>query len=414
MHNRFLTKCTKEKRQKKENVDRISNLSDPILAHILSYLTTKDAVQTSLLAKRYRNLWAEVPVINLDFDDFLSPGEEVQEKFVKFANGVFKHREPLTLESFNLVWNDEDSDPTPVTAWLDTVAKLKPKFLSTDISNYNYKIEVPDSVFTSESLQELVLELTFEIVIPRTVKLPSLRRLTLKNVYIEDEILEKLLSGSPAIEEMVLHNCVWNSGCIFSGTLKNLVLNGCCDETTLFLDVLICVPSLEFLEVYSLWSMGKLKFKDMKSLVGAQIHLKELSDEEPLFLTGLTNVKSLELVLSVSALMAMKNLLQRKTTKFPTFGNLRSLKIRGWSVTHDFNLVACFLLHAPNLKKLTLLHNEELESSEENIEISLQLGYSLNIVEIIYEKDDMSASNLVKSVKTHFKIIREDNIISSD
>ncbi|KAJ1691339.1 hypothetical protein LUZ63_015494 [Rhynchospora breviuscula] len=397
-------------------MDRMSNLPDPILAHILSYLTTKDAVQTSLLAKRYRNLWASVPSVDLDFNDFLSSGKDVEENFVKFVNDVFKHREPLTLESFNLVWNDKSSDPTPATAWLDTAAKLKSKFLSASISAEKYQIEVPDSVFTSESLQELVLELIFWAISPRSVKLPCLKRLTLKNIYFEAEILEKLLSGSPAIEEMVLHNCIWNSCCIFSSTLKNLVLNDCCDEISLSLDVLICVPSLEFLEVYSSWSltMGKLKFKDMKSLVGAQIHLKELSDEEPLFLTGLTNVKSLELVLSVSALMAMKNLLRRKTNKFPTFDNLRSLKIGGWSITHDFDLVACFLLHAPNLKKLTLLHNEELESSEENIEISLQLGYSFNIVEIIYEKDDMSASNLVKSVETHFKFIREGNIISSD
>ncbi|KAJ1691398.1 hypothetical protein LUZ63_015553 [Rhynchospora breviuscula] len=417
MHNRFLTKCTIDKRQKKENVDRMSNLPDPILAHILSYVTTKDAVQTSLLAKRYQNLWASVPVVNLDFDDFLSSGKEVEEKFVKFVNGVFKNRKPLTLESFNLVWNADDSDPTPATAWLDTVAKLKPKFLSTDISTYNYNIEVPDSVFTSESLQELVLELTsVETVIPRTIKLPRLKRLTLKEIYIEDEILEKILLGSPAIEKMVLHNCVWNFGCIFSGTLKNLVLNDCCDETTLFLDVLICIPSLEFLEVYSSWfmTMGKLKFKDMKSLVGAQIHFKELSDEEPLFLTGLTNVKSLELVLSVSALRATKNLLKKETTKFPTFDNLRNLKIGGWSITHDFDLVARFLHHAPYLKKLTLLHNEELEHSEENIEVSLQLGDSLDILEIIYEKDDISSSELVKSVEAHFKKMREANIISSE
>ncbi|KAJ4769073.1 F-box family protein [Rhynchospora pubera] len=421
MYNRFWTKCTTAKRQKNENVDRMSNLPDSILAHILSFLTTKVAVQTSLLAKRYQNLWASVPVVDLDFDDFLLSGEEVEEgsckqeeKFVKFVNGVFEHREPLTLESFNLVWDGDNSDPTPTTAWLDTVAKLKPKFLSVDISTEKDKIEVPDSVFTSELLQQLVLELSFETISPRSVKLPCLKRLTLKYIYFEDEILEKLSSGSPAIEEMVIHDCIWNSGCISSGTMKHLVLRYCHDGTISFLDILICIPSLEFLEVYSCLVMGKLKFKDMTSLVGAQIHFDKLSDEEPLFLTGLTNVKSFELVLSVSAMMTMKNLLEKKATNFPTFDNLRSLKIGGWSITRDFDLVARFLLHAPNLKKLTLLHNEELEISKGNIEISLQLGDNLDIVEIIYKKDDVSASELVKSVETHFKIIREANIISSE
>lgn len=47
--------------------DRLSTLPDEIRIHILSHSKTRYAVRTSILSKRWRNIWANVP--NLDFDD---------------------------------------------------------------------------------------------------------------------------------------------------------------------------------------------------------------------------------------------------------------------------------------------------------------------------------------------------------
>lgn len=45
--------------------DRVSDLPDPILCHILSFLPTEFAARTSILSKRWKPIWLSVPTIDL-------------------------------------------------------------------------------------------------------------------------------------------------------------------------------------------------------------------------------------------------------------------------------------------------------------------------------------------------------------
>ncbi|GMJ07428.1 hypothetical protein like AT3G59000 [Hibiscus trionum] len=52
-----------------KGVDSISGLPDSILSHILSFLSTEEAVQTSVLSKRWRYLFTLVSNLNFEFDE---------------------------------------------------------------------------------------------------------------------------------------------------------------------------------------------------------------------------------------------------------------------------------------------------------------------------------------------------------
>ncbi|XVE51073.1 hypothetical protein DITRI_Ditri02bG0009300 [Diplodiscus trichospermus] len=79
--------------------DRISNLNDRLLEHILSFLPIKNAVQTSVLSKRWKHLWISRLYVSLDENefpyDYSITGIDRQSrrrKFINFVDKVLLHR----------------------------------------------------------------------------------------------------------------------------------------------------------------------------------------------------------------------------------------------------------------------------------------------------------------------------------
>ncbi|CAL1373564.1 unnamed protein product [Linum trigynum] len=89
----------------KRRRDRLSSLPEPIIHHILSFLDTKSAVQTSVLSRSWRSAWKHVPALDLDQYSF-----QHYSSFHRYVGKVLSLRYPLHLETVRFVDDELRSD----------------------------------------------------------------------------------------------------------------------------------------------------------------------------------------------------------------------------------------------------------------------------------------------------------------
>jgi hypothetical protein len=181
-------------------VDRISNLPDDILIHILSSLPTKQAFVTSILSKRWKHLWCYVPDVELEFigDKAEEDKHSLFDKFVysvlvslesagkqQKANTCFSQ---LCIHSFILHVEHRTHD------WERMIPHL------------------PYSILTCETL--VVLKLSFlnmgEDLTYNAITLPSLKTLHLKVILFQrDDDLILLTDNCPNLEDLLLFDITY-------------------------------------------------------------------------------------------------------------------------------------------------------------------------------------------------------------
>ncbi|XP_018515200.1 putative F-box protein At3g58950 isoform X2 [Brassica rapa] len=89
-------------------MDRIGSLPNDVICHILSFLTTKEAGLTSILSKRWRNLFTLVPSLDIDDSVFLIPEEGKRERdgilesFMDFVDRVLALQGDTHIKKFSL------------------------------------------------------------------------------------------------------------------------------------------------------------------------------------------------------------------------------------------------------------------------------------------------------------------------
>lgn len=89
--------------------DRISALPDELLLHVMYFLTLQEAAQTSLLSRRWQNLWASLMWLNFDAAKFSS-----MRTYRKFVNNALLIRSslpvPVPLDAFWISAECDNSD----------------------------------------------------------------------------------------------------------------------------------------------------------------------------------------------------------------------------------------------------------------------------------------------------------------
>ncbi|AES99622.2 F-box/RNI superfamily protein [Medicago truncatula] len=82
-----------EKRRRRRAADRISSLPDDVLCHILSFVSTQEAVATSVLSKRWTHLWRSID--NIDFKYIEIDSIKSYSKFNNSINSVLISRDAI-------------------------------------------------------------------------------------------------------------------------------------------------------------------------------------------------------------------------------------------------------------------------------------------------------------------------------
>ncbi|KAL0000874.1 hypothetical protein SO802_014655 [Lithocarpus litseifolius] len=301
--------------------DRISNLPDLLVSHILSFLTTKEAVATSILSSRWKTLWTLVPNLDLDEDEFewiLSDEKQSRKKkwddwdgwvcpsgftFVQIVSKIWALRNAYPLQKFYLNWL-YDCDPIHVDKWVSTAIASDLEELTLNICP-NLPFDIPNTLFNC--CKTLVdLRLHGNIIVdppPSSLGFPSLKILHLLGVqYANHDSFSRFLTCCPILEYLCLEVIEMDEECNFIitlPTLKRLDLN----MQDFLYKLEISAPALEYLEFVGFLHKVIL-LENLSNLVKAVLfvsHDSEVGDTEDYgnrvmdFIRALYNVKSLHL-----------------------------------------------------------------------------------------------------------------------
>ncbi|XP_030930610.1 F-box/LRR-repeat protein At3g26922-like [Quercus lobata] len=179
--------------------DRLSNLPDSLLCHILSFLSTDGAVVTSILSSRWKTLWTLVPKI--DFQDTSIRGRSVSPLRILYSV-LAQHTTPI-LSNFTLSWRSP-CDSSHFDNWVDTAILRNVQTLDLHFE-CGQLFELPHTVFHCKTLVGLELYGEIELDLPPSFQLPSLKILRLCEIcYTSDNSFSSLCSACPNLEDLTV------------------------------------------------------------------------------------------------------------------------------------------------------------------------------------------------------------------
>ncbi|KAK9757590.1 hypothetical protein RND81_01G172700 [Saponaria officinalis] len=227
--------------------DRLSELPDEVIVHILSFLPTVDAIRTMLI-RCFRNLWTFVPTLKFDLDAYtngmirlnrcddlwtINPlfGSEIQEyydihyssdsdsgvifwvfpRFSRFVRNVLTLHKGPTIDTFHISI-DQFPDDLFVQDVIDDVQTWLTFAIDKGVQNLNFDFDshdaiIPQCVFTSHSLVTLSLS-DVKLEDQTQVHLRNLRKLSLFCVCGSDRAFQQLISGCPSLLELTIDNAI--------------------------------------------------------------------------------------------------------------------------------------------------------------------------------------------------------------
>ncbi|KAI3923257.1 hypothetical protein MKW92_009044, partial [Papaver armeniacum] len=214
-----------------ESMDRISNLPESLLHHIICFLEIKDGARTSVLSKRWNSVWTSIPTLRFHrpVSHSLPPSSAETDKFMDFVDGTLHRHNSSNIQNFFLFWREHLTE-TRVHSWISTVIRGNVKVLGLYLTQ-TQPLFIPISLFTCQSLTSLELGAQHNVTLPKYISLPRLKRLKLYKLIFSDACWnDEIFSNSTALEELILEFCIFpkRNFCISIPTLKLLKIR--CSE----------------------------------------------------------------------------------------------------------------------------------------------------------------------------------------
>ncbi|KAK4579390.1 hypothetical protein RGQ29_029169 [Quercus rubra] len=208
---RLTAKCSKNK-GKCVSKDYISNLSSETLVSILSQLTLREAVATSILGRRWRYLWTSITI--LDFDatkatDTIQSGP----MYVKWVDRVLGQYEVSTINEFRISFDLDQNFMHAINSWIEFAMTREVQRLEMDLLGqrpYNTLSSRRCSskckrLWISQSCGSSREQFCLNLLSARTPTFHGnnfLKDLYLKNVGITQEVIDYFLANCPKLERL--------------------------------------------------------------------------------------------------------------------------------------------------------------------------------------------------------------------
>ncbi|KAH6769743.1 hypothetical protein C2S52_014546 [Perilla frutescens var. hirtella] len=372
--------------------DRLSELPDSLILKILGLLPMKDFVRTSILSKRWENLWATIPCLNFDY----LTREINPERVRNIVNGVLRFWRGTKIVKFKIHLSSEivESLVSDIDVWLRFAKENEVEVLYVDLMNSDGIYCVPQFLFSScPSLKVLVLR-GCSLCVPENVQWNNLRSLTIDGYRLTPHLMAKVLSGSPQLEVFILH--VMESGenlRIQSSSLKMLCIEKFVygddgessmdkgyagDGPSMNTELAICTPNLETLELFGI-PYSKCSLLNVSSLThatigfdgdelfsGTDVHEETLRQVFPT-IQHVENVTLSDCCIKVLGAMENKHLLS-------PLPNVKFLKLNG--ILSEGEEIAGLLELFPELKMLVIEDVDGESSGYQSLEFERNLPKS--------------------------------------
>ncbi|XP_057448743.1 F-box/LRR-repeat protein At3g26922-like [Lotus japonicus] len=328
------------------NSDRLSDLPDCILLHILSFLAAKSAVQTCMLSTRWENLWKQLPVLVLqpqrDFSTY--------QKFTKFLSRLLTLRDGSAALHFLYFWRNRPIQ----TQLLNRMVKYA-------VSHHIQKLRLfvlcniqdfPRCIFSCQTLTSLQLGVhsksatSERMALPKSLNLPALTSFYLENFSFSGNGIDgraEPFSALIRLNSLIIHNCTLSDDanilCISSRTLCHLTV---IDYSLVLYKIELSSPSLRAFTLQGIPSMPH-SGSNLSSIEQVNINAAIWSVDQGIlqsekwgtfpsasfailnWLIKLSNIKSLAITTSTLQVLRLFPLLSE--VKPPMLSTLESLKI---------------------------------------------------------------------------------------